>query len=445
MPRRDREPEPAGNDQPEAPRHHWVWRLLWFAFRPVRRAWSSDDTLDDFALVHMTSAMGDAFFAIALADSVFFSVPVGEARTKVAAYLLLTVAPLAVAAPLLVPLLDRAGPRRAISTTAALGRAALAVYLAPRAGTNVLFGVAFGMLVLSRIHGITKNGLTVAYAPPDEGGVKSNARLGRWAVVGVLVAAGPGVAVLKLGGMAPLLYVAAAAFVISGLLNLRLPQPRVREAAGIVARRGRVPELAVAAFGVGALRAAAGFLVFLLAFALRSNDQPAYWFGVLAGAATAGGFIGDILAPRTPRRLREEGLVLSAFLIAAVAAVAAFEVYGLGALAVFCATAGMATEFGRLAFQSLMQRLVPVGAQGRAFVRYEVAFQLAWVAGAFIPAMVDMRFKSGVMILGAFYVVVGAVYVALPALDRRYRISPPPDGANGGLQDDPPDIPTRDW
>lgn len=449
MPRRDRDPEPEEEDeeQLEPARHHWFWRLLWFATRPVRRAWSSDDTLDDFALVHMTSAMGDAFFAIAMADSVFFSVPVGQARTKVAVYLLLTVAPLAVAAPLLVPLLDRAGPRRAISLGAALGRAALAVYLAPRAHTDVLYSVAFGMLVLSRIHGITKNGLTVAYAPADEGGVRSNARLGRWAVIGALVAAGPGIAVLKIAGMTPLLYVAAGVFVISGLLNLRLPEPKVASAEGVVTKRGRIPELTVAAFGAGALRAAGGFLLFLLAFALRSNDHPAYWFGVLAGAAAAGSFIGDLLAPRTPRKLREEGLVLSAFLVAGVAAVGAFEMYGLAALAAFCAIAGMGTELGRLAFQSLMQRMVPAGAQGRAFVRYEVVNQLAWVAGAAVPAMFDIPFRTGILILGVFYVIVGAAYIALPILDRAYGILPskpasPPEGDSLG---DSPDIPTRDW
>ena len=445
MPRRNREPEPDPDEdeQPEQTRHHWFWRLLWFATRPIRRAWSSDDTLDDFALVHMTSAMGDALFAIALADSVFFSLPVGEARTEVAGYLLLTVAPLAVAAPLLVPLLDRAGPRRAISMGAALGRAALAVYLAPRAQTNVLFAVAFGILVLSKIHGITKNGLTVAYAPPDERGVRSNARLSRWAVAGALIVAGPGVAVLRLSGMAPLLYVAAGAFVVSGLLNLRLPQPRVRNTGGVVAKRGRIPELTVAAFGVGALRAASGFLLFLLAFALRTSDQPTYWFGVLAAAAAIGGFLGDVLAPRAPRNLREEGLVLSAFLVAGVAGVAAFELYGLGALAVFCAIAGTGTEFGRLAFQSLMQRLVPTGAQGRAFVRYEVAFQLAWVAGAFIPAMIYIPFRTGVLILGVFYAIAGAVYLGLPFLARRHGLLLP----NGGLSppEDPLDIPTQDW
>ena len=98
--------------------------------------WRSTDPLDTYGLCHMTSVAGDALLAVALADSVFFSIPVGEAKLKVAAYLALTMLPLALAGPLLVPLLDRAGPRRAISLGAAAGRAAVAIYAAPRFGID---------------------------------------------------------------------------------------------------------------------------------------------------------------------------------------------------------------------------------------------------------------------------------------------------------------------
>ena len=418
--KRDGEPNglPAGPDR----ERHWFWRLLGFLTRPVRRAWSSPDPLDDYALVHMTSAMGDAFFAVALADSVFFSIPVDQARVRVALYLAFTVAPLAAAAPLFVPLLDRAGPRRVMSFAAAVGRAALAIYLAPRTGTLAMFPVAFLMLVLSKAHGIVKNGLTIAYAPTGEGLVRANARLGRWMVAGVTVGAVPAVAVLKTVGVVPVLYAAAGVYIVSGLLNARLPYPKPPEVEREVARGGRLPELTVAAFGAGALRAASGFLVFLFAFALRDEGQPTYWFGVLAAAVAAGGFLGDVVVPHTPRGMREEGLVLSALVVAGAAALAGFEVYGLGALAVFAALAGMATESGRVAFQSLMQRLVPVRAHGRVFVRYEVAFQLAWVAGAFVPAMIPLPFRTGVLLLALFYTAAGVVYLAIPA--ARGRIEP---------------------
>ena len=128
---------------------------------------------------HVTSVAGDALLAVALADSVFFSIPVGQAKIRVAAYLALTMLPLALAGPLLVPLLDRAGPRRAISFGAAAGRAAVAIYAAPRFGTLLLFPAALrdpGAVEGARDHEER------AHRRPtrrrEEGLMRANARLG---------------------------------------------------------------------------------------------------------------------------------------------------------------------------------------------------------------------------------------------------------------------------
>src|SRR5947199_3111906 len=99
-----------------AARLHEGWK---WATAPIVRLWDSDHPLDAYSLVHMASAAGDALVALALADSVFFALKPGAARTHVALYLGLTMAPLAVAGPVLVPLLDRGGFRRLISFVAA--------------------------------------------------------------------------------------------------------------------------------------------------------------------------------------------------------------------------------------------------------------------------------------------------------------------------------------
>ena len=182
-----------------APRRYPWWQLILLGlvamvealFRPLGRMWRSQDPLDTYGLAHFGSVAGDTMVAIALADSIFFAIPPGDTG-KVAVFLALTVAPLAVAGPLLVPLLDRAGPRRAISFAAALGRAVVCIYAASRFGTLLLFPSAFLLLVLSKVHAITKNGLAVAYAGPNEGLVRANARLGRIAAGGAVLAAGPG-------------------------------------------------------------------------------------------------------------------------------------------------------------------------------------------------------------------------------------------------------------
>src|SRR5204863_4912363 len=105
------------------------------------------------------------------------------------------------------------------------GRAALALIAAPHFHSLLLFPSAFGLLVLSKVNGITKNGLTIAYAPSQDGLVKTNARLGRLGVVSGLVLLPLGVALLKLGGAQSVLGLAAGAFAVCALLNLRLPQP----------------------------------------------------------------------------------------------------------------------------------------------------------------------------------------------------------------------------
>ncbi|MEX0743449.1 MAG: hypothetical protein WD248_03730 [Actinomycetota bacterium] len=406
-------------------RYPW-WQLILLGlvglietiFRPLGRMWRSNEPLESYGLAHLASVAGDAFVAIALAGSVFFDVPVGEAKGEVAIYLALTMAPLAIAGPLLVPLLDRAGPRRAISFVAALGRAVVCVYAASKFGSLLLYPSAFLLLALSKVHAITKTGLAMAYAGPNEGLVRANARLGRIGVGGALLAGGPALLLLRFGGSEATLIGAAAVYGVAAALNLRLPHPRVRGGDAEVTRTGAIAALAAPAIGAAGLRAATGFLLFALAFALRGSGEPTWWFGVLAAAGTIGSFVGDLVAPRLPSSLREEAVVVACVAAAGVGAVLAFVAFSLPVLIVFGVVVGASAELGRLAFQSLMQRLAPGGAHGRVFVRYELIFQLAWVAGALIPAMLPIDFRGGFLILAILYLVAGIGYLTPDVVAR---------------------------
>ena len=72
----------------------------------------------------------DAAMAVALANTLFFAAATGESKDKVALYLLITIAPFAVIAPLIGPALDRLqhGRRVALAASFAL-RTVLAVVL----------------------------------------------------------------------------------------------------------------------------------------------------------------------------------------------------------------------------------------------------------------------------------------------------------------------------
>lgn len=413
-------------DRTRPKRYPW-WQLILLGIvglveailRPIGRMWRSDQPLERYGLAYFAGVAGDTFVAFALAGSIFFDVPVGEAKGKVALYLALTMAPLAVAGPILVPLLDRAGPRRAISFGAALGRAIVAVYAASRFDSLLLYPSAFMLLVFSKVHAITKNGLAMAYAGPHEGLVRANARLGRIGVGAALLAAGPALALLQLGDAEATLYGAAVVYAIAAALNLRLPNPRVRGGEAEATRTGSITALTAPAIGAAGLRAASGFLLFALAFALRRSGEPTWWFGVLAAAGTAGGFVGDLVAPRLPSTFREEAVVVGCVIGAGVGAILAFVAFSLPVLLVFGVVVGASAELGRLAFQSLMQRLAPGGAHGRVFVRYEVIFQLAWVAGALIPAMLPIDFRGGFLILAGLYLVAGIGYLTPDIMARR--------------------------
>ncbi|HEY7754757.1 MAG TPA: hypothetical protein VID69_00860 [Actinomycetota bacterium] len=407
-------------------RYPW-WQLILLGFvglveaifRPIGRMWSSEQPLERYGLAHFASVAGDTFVALALAGSIFFDVPVGEAEGKVALSLALTMAPLAVAGPVLVPLLDRAGPRRAISFGAAAGRAIVALWAASRFDSLLLYPSAFLLLVLSKVHAITKNGLAMAYAGPHEGLVRANARLGRIGFGAAMLAGLPALALVRLVDPEAALYGAALAYAGAAFLNLRLPHPRVRGGEARASRTGSIPALTAPAIGAAGLRAATGFLLFALAFALRRSGEPTWWFGVLAAAATAGGFAGDLLAPRLPSAMREEAVVVTCVIGAGIGAILAFAVFELPVLVLFALVVGASAELGRLAFQSLMQRLAPGGAHGRVFVRYEVLFQLAWVAGALIPAMLPIDLRGGFLILAGLYLVAGIGYLTPDIVARR--------------------------
>jgi hypothetical protein len=78
-----------------------------------------------------------------------------------------------------------------------------------------------------------------------------------------------------------------------------------------------------------------------------------------------------------------------------------------------------------------MQRAVPEWAHGRVFARYEVLFQLAWVAGAFIPALLPINFRLGILMMGAFYLFVAATWMVRPmAAQRRAERQNRPETGN---------------
>src|SRR5262245_33180725 len=109
------------------------------------------EPLAALARVHALSTAADACITVSLAGSLFFSVSVDAARPRLALYLLLTLAPFAVVAPLIGPVTDRfRGTPAAFIAFTGQGRAILALFIAIDLRTVLLYPEAFAVLVLGR-------------------------------------------------------------------------------------------------------------------------------------------------------------------------------------------------------------------------------------------------------------------------------------------------------
>jgi len=194
--------------------------------------------------------------------------------------------------------------------------------------------------------------------------------------------------------------------------------------------------------GAIGIRAAGGFLLFLMAFALRDAQVAPWIFALVAGSGITGTFLADIIAPTLRTQTREEAVVIACVCSAGIGALVAAELFRAPLLAIYALTAGAASEFARLAFASLMQRYAPEGALGRVFVRYEVLFQGAWVIGAFVPVLLPISFREGMVGLTVFYGTLAGTYV-LRARARRREVRPGTDGAEDPHHDpgaEPPPV-----
>jgi Major Facilitator Superfamily len=379
------------------------------------------------ALTQATHAAGDVLVAVALADTLFFSVPLGEARGKVALYLGLTMAPLAVLAPLVGPWLDRRkGSYRAAIIISMAARVLLAVLLSSRTDRLLLYPLAFGLLVLSRVHAVSRAALVPEVTPPGRTLLWANGRLAVVAVLGGTLAAGPALGLNHLLGPAGPLWAAALVFAGGAVAAARLP---LAEGAGqrrpdrpVLYRQLLSSRLAAGGVVMATLRAAVGFTTFLLAFLLRAEGAGGRGLAVVIVAAAVGGIAGTVVAPALRTTFSEPLLLLVALLVVGLAAVWTASSFGLLSAAVLAAVVGLAAAAGRLAFDSLLQSDAPEHVRGRSFARYETTFQLCWVAGAGLAAALPFQPASGLATLAGLCVA-GLAISARGLLRRRRAIA----------------------
>lgn len=410
------------------------------------------------ALVHTLFSAGTTLVTISLAGSLFFSASPSESKSKVLLYLLLTIAPFAVVAPALSPMLDRGiTARRASVAVASGGSAVLTLLMARDLQGLLLFPEAFGILVLSKLYMVTRAALVPSMTESQDNLASANAKLAVLAALAGFVISPIGVGVLQLGA-AWVLRLTFLVFVAGVVAALRLPKsdslpaplkslgraedgrplhgpvapaplpappPLAGGPGGLIYQSRRsardrkaridvreerrrlglqmfVPEVTVALSAMTVLRGTFGFLTFFLAFELRAEHAATWWYGFILLTSGIGGLVGSMSVPTIRRFLSEQQLILVALAVTAAAGVLVALWGSIWAQPLLTLVVGYSSTAAKPAFDSIAQRYVPSAALGRAFARFETQLQLVWVLSALVAVLITrIPFRAGDLLVAA--------------------------------------------
>lgn len=394
--------------------------------RAFHRAASADGAdrsgLTALTYATMVTYAVDAAVAVALANTLFFAAATAESKTNVALYLAITVAPFAVVAPVIGPMLDRLQRGRRVALALSFGgRAALAVVMAFNYENWLLYPAALGVMVLSKSFHVLKAAVTPRVVPPRITLATTNSRLATFGLVagGVAGAVAAGVAVMA--GSSGALFFLAGLSVLGAVLCLRIPA-WVESTAGEVpaalrrtrgrGRRDRVGRhVLVGLWGASGVRVLTGFLTLFVAFAVREQvggdpAQQLLLIGVVGAAAGIGSFAGNAAGSRS-RFDRTDPVVATCVGVALAVAVLAAVLPGIATAAIAALVGATVSALAKVCLDAVVQRDLPEESRASAFGRSETVLQLAWVLGGALGVLLPHDGFS----LG-FAVVAGVIAVA---------------------------------
>lgn len=402
----------------------------------LARVFDESSALGSLRRAHLLSMTADAMMTVALAGSLFFSVSPTEARSRIALYLLITMAPFAALSPLVAPIVDRSRQlRRSMVTISAVVRIAAVLLMAAFLRTLLLFPLALIALIASKAYLITKSSLVpeVVGDPQPRTLVATNASLTLLASVGGALGVVAGGILAKTPHLGPawaliaepvaLLYMVAA--------GLRLHRMLPQAVAGASQARERLrsrptgPGYArtlLASLLVAVLRGQIGFFAFVIAFALKGRSAPTWAYGAALAASAIGAMAATQVAPRLRRRLSEIPITLGAATLVSLVAIAATTahpaiVWAILVMGILSLAAGSA----KIAFDATVQQGLREEHYGRTFARYETEFQLAWVVGAAAATFARTPLASGESLIATTAVVALAAYALATTALRHAR------------------------
>ncbi len=376
--------------------------------------------------LHAFNTAGDAAVAISLAGTLFFTVPTDNAAGQVALFLVLTMLPFAIVAPLIGPFLDRfrRGRRWAIGATLAVR--AFCCWVLAGAVTDespAFYLAALGCLVASKAYGVTRASAVPRLLPSEFTLVKANSRISLTGTAAAAISAPLAIGAAAIGAPWSLRYGAVlfvAGTVLAILLPARVDSSEGEEQVGLTPlgdspRKGiNISHAVVNALRSNSgLRLLTGFLTIFMAFTLREPPKSVGWSGnatillglVIGGAGvgnTIGTLIGSAAKSRRPERVVIAVLVLD---VAVVTGVAVFFTWWTAVI--LGLTVGLCQSLGKLSLDALIQRDVREDVRTSMFARSETLLQLFWVIGGLIGIglfRVDATPRIGFLVIAAILV-----------------------------------------
>jgi hypothetical protein len=332
---------------------------------------------------------GETAMTVALADSLFLSISPDAARTKVMLFLAVSMAPFAIVAPFVGPLVDRMrGGQRMVVLMVAILRAVVLVGMMQSLDSLALFPLAFASLVLAKTYSIAKSSLVPTTIPDPDGLVTANSKLGQIAGITGFVVVVP-VGLLQLLSSQAALGFGVLAFLAAALNANRLPKSvvAVTPADALETEELHSDSVVAAANAMRVLRGIVGFMFFHLAFWLRREIAGTAWFGLaigLSGLATLGA---NFAGPSLRKKMRVETMLLFALVSVGIVGVGTAWYGRITGGILLAAVVNAAAAIGRLAFEATVQSGAPDANRGRAFSRFETQNQMAWVAGGLVPVI----------------------------------------------------------
>ena len=373
----------------------------------------------------------DSAMAVALANTLFFAAATGESKGRVALYLLITIAPFAMIAPLIGPALDRVQHgRRAALATSFLLRTVLAVVLimnydGATGGFQswVLYPCALGMMVLSKSFSVLRSAVTPRVMPPTIDLVRVNSRLTMFGLIGGTivgggVAAGVEYILSKTFELPGALFVVVFITVAGASLAMRIPR-------WVEVTEGEVPttlsyhgggrngdwtwledeqtepvgsprqpmgrNIITALWGNCTIKMMVGFLFLYPAFVAKAHDASGWVqlgiLGMIGAAAGIGNFAGNFTAARLQLGQPSVLVVRAAIAVTTVSLAAAVAGNLVIAAVATLVTAG-ATAIAKASLDASLQDDLPEQSRASAFGRSESVLQLAWVLGGALGVLV---------------------------------------------------------